>query len=83
MGAAGCGFLEHRFELIKTDVASDQLNSALFPTAEMGCQELARTLLATGASLDARDRLGATPLAHAARAGQRAMTEFLLARRAN
>jgi len=80
MGAANCADLEHRFDLIKTDVASDQLNSALFSAIEMGCQELARTLLAAGASLETRDPFGATPLAHAARAGQRAMTDFLLAK---
>ena len=33
-----------------------------------------------GASLEARDRLGAMPLAHAARAGQRALVELFLAR---
>ena len=79
MGAANCGDLEHRFDLIKAEVASDQLDSALFSAAEVGCQELARALLETGASLEARDRLGATPLAHAARAGQLATTKFLLA----
>jgi ankyrin repeat protein len=79
MDAANCGDLEHRFDLIQADVASDQLDSALFSAAEMGCQELARKLLTTGAQLEARDRLGATPLAHAARAGQLAMAKFLLA----
>jgi ankyrin repeat protein len=76
---ANCRELERRFDLIKADIQSYQLNSTLFSAAEMGCQELARTLLAAGASLEARDRLGATPLAHAARAGQRAMVELLLA----
>ena len=80
MDGANCGDFERRFELIKADVASDQLDSALFSAAEMGCQDLARMLLATGASLEARDRLDATPLVHAARAGQLAMTTFLLAR---
>jgi hypothetical protein len=60
MGPANCGDFEHRFDLIKADVASDQVDSALFSAAEMGCQELARALLATGASLEARDGLGAT-----------------------
>jgi ankyrin repeat protein len=76
---ANCRELERRFDLIKVDIASYQLNSVLFSAAELGCQELARTLLAAGASLEARDRLGAMPLAHAARAGQRAMVELLLA----
>ena len=67
MGAANCGDLEHRFDLIKADVASDQLDSALFSAAEMGCQDLVRALLATGASLEARDRLGRTDEAAAQR----------------
>jgi uncharacterized protein len=77
---ATCRELERRFDLIKVDIVSIQLNSALFAAADAGCDEFARRLLTAGASLDARDRLGAMPLAHAARAGQRALVEFLLAR---
>jgi len=76
---SNCRELKHRFEPISPDAASDQLNSALFSAAEIGCQELARTVLRAGASLQARDRLGATPLAHAARAGQRAVVELFIA----
>ena len=38
-----------------------------------------RRLLDAGASLEARDRLGAMPLAHAARAGHVALVELFLA----
>jgi ankyrin repeat protein len=76
---ANCRELERRFDLIKADIVSYQLNSTLFAAADLGCPELARMLLAAGASLQARDRLGAMPLAHAARAGQRALVELLLA----
>lgn len=75
---ASCRELERRYDLIKLNVTLDQLNSVLFSAAEIGCQELARAVLEGGASLEARDRLGATPLAYASRAGQRAMVELLL-----
>jgi ankyrin repeat protein len=75
---ATCRDLERKFDLIKGDIVSIQRNSALFSAADAGCEEFARSLLAAGASLDARDRLGAMPLAHAARAGQRALVELFL-----
>jgi ankyrin repeat protein len=78
--AATCRELERRFDLIKADLVSIQRNSALFSAADAGCEEFARRLLAAGASLAARDRLGAMPLAHAARAGQRALVELFLAK---
>jgi len=76
--AATCRELERKFDLIKADIVSIQRNSALFAAADAGCEEFARRLLAAGASLAARDRLGAMPLAHAARAGQRALVELFL-----
>jgi uncharacterized protein len=78
--AATCRELERKFDLIKPDMVSVQLNSALFSAADAGCEEFARRLLASGAAPEARDRLGAMPLAHAARAGQRALVELLLAK---
>src|SRR6202043_1195910 len=78
--AATCRELERKFELVKVDIVSVQLNSALFSAADAGCEEFARKLLMAGASLAARDRLGAMPLAHAARAGQRAPGELFLAK---
>src|SRR6516164_7087526 len=68
-----CRELERRFDQIKLDIGPIQLNSALFTAADTGCEVLAQRLLATGASLDARDSLGTMPLSHAARAGQRAL----------
>src|SRR5882724_7557660 len=76
---ASCRELERKFDLIRADIVSVQRNAALFTAASAGCVEFARRLLAAGASLEARDRLGAMPLAHAARAGQRAVVELLLA----
>jgi ankyrin repeat protein len=78
--AATCRELARRFDLIKADIVSVQLNSTLFAAADAGCDDFARSLLAAGASLEARDRLGAMPLAHAARAGQRALVELFLAK---
>ena len=78
--AATCRELERKFNLIKADMISVQLNSALFSAADGGCEEFAGRLLAAGGSLEARDRLGAMPLAHAARAGQRALVALFLAR---
>jgi uncharacterized protein len=77
---AACREIGRNFDLIKPEMVSIQLNSALFSAADAGCEELAERLLAAGASLQARDRLGAMPLAHAARAGQRALLELFLAK---
>ena len=76
---ASCRELERAFDLIKPDITALQLNSALFSAADAGCVEFARRLLTGGASLEARDRVGAMALAHAARAGQRAVVELFLA----
>jgi uncharacterized protein len=78
--APTCRDLELRFDLIKTDATSLQLNLILFAIAEAGCLPLARRLLEAGASLEARDRLGAMPLARAARAGHAALVELFLTR---
>lgn len=78
--SATCRELQRKFDLIKRDMVSVQLNSMLFAAADAGCGDFAQRLLATGASLAARDRLGAMPLTHAARAGQRAVVGLLLAK---
>jgi ankyrin repeat protein len=78
--AAACREIERKFDLIKRDSVSVQLNSALFSAADAGCEEFAQRLLAAGAALAARDRQGAMPLAHAARAGQRALVALFLAK---
>src|SRR5579871_3124732 len=64
-----CREIERRYELVKSEITAIQLNQTLFAAADKGCDPLARALLAAGASLEARDRLGAMPLAHAAGAG--------------
>jgi ankyrin repeat protein len=76
--APTCRELERRFDLIKAEITSTQLSLALFAAADSGCVPLARRLLDAGASLEARDRLGAMPLARAARAGHVALIELFL-----
>ena len=77
--APSCRDLERRFDPIKTDATPPQLNLTLSAVADAGCVPLARRLLEAGASLEARDRLGAMPLARAARAGHTALAELFLA----
>ena len=74
-----CGEIARNYELIKADAVSIQTNMALFAAADRGCDDLARRLLDSGASLQARDRRGAMPLAYAARSGQIRLVEFFLA----
>jgi uncharacterized protein len=78
--APACRELERRFDLIEADVTATQLNLALFGAADGGCVPFARRLIEAGASLAARDRLGAMALARAARAGHAALVELFLAR---
>src|SRR5689334_8966484 len=66
-----CRELERQFTPTEAAAGPLELNVALVASADKGCLTLARRLLAAGASLSARDRLGAMPLAHAARAGHR------------
>ena len=75
-----CGEIERDYELIKAEAVSVQINMALFAAADKGCEALARKLLDAGASLLARDRRGAGPLAHAARGGQIKLVELFLAK---
>jgi len=73
-----CRAIEIKFDLIKRQITSVETNQLLFASADNGCEELARRLLADGASLEARDRLGAMPLAHAARAGVTTLVDMFL-----
>jgi ankyrin repeat protein len=73
-----CRSQEQRFEQIERDPTSIEINAALFSAADKGCTDLARKLLNKGASLDARDRLGAKPLARAAVAGEVEMVTLFL-----
>src|SRR4051794_28970993 len=77
--APTCRELERRLDLIKPEARSTELNLVLFAAADSGCLPLARRLLDAGASIAARDRLGAMALARAARAGHAALVDFLVA----
>jgi uncharacterized protein len=70
-----CRTLEQNYAQAKAGITSIQLNALLFASAAKDCGALARRLVAAGASLQARDRAGAMPLAHAARGGHVALTE--------
>src|SRR5215471_16316334 len=75
---AACLDLERAFSS-KAELSSLEINARLFRAADLGCVRFARTLLDAGASIEARDRLGAMPLAHAARAGHLELVRLLLA----
>jgi ankyrin repeat protein len=70
-----CRELDRNYSLTKTSLTSIQLNGMLFASAAKDCVALARHLIAAGASLRARDRVGAMPLTHAARGGHAALVE--------
>jgi uncharacterized protein len=74
-----CRTLEQNYAQAKAGITSIQLNALLFASAAKDCGALARRLVAAGASLQARDRAGAMPLAHAARGGHVALTERFIA----
>src|SRR5215470_14768017 len=68
-----------RSPAVKSDNAPLERNILLFRAADLGCARFARTLLDAGAAVEARDRFGAMPLAHAARAGHLDLVRLLLA----
>jgi ankyrin repeat protein len=76
---ADCGELDRNYTVIKADITTIQRNALLFTSAARDCGALAGRLLADGASLQARDRAGAMPLALAARGGHAVLVERLLA----
>src|SRR5438105_14125784 len=63
---AACLDLERAFSP-KAELSSLEINARLFRAAGLGCVRFARTLIEAGAAVEARDRLAAMPLAHAAR----------------
>ncbi len=73
-----CRAIDIKLDLVKPQITSVETNQLLFASADNGCDELARRLLANGASVEARDRVGAMPLAHAARAGATTLVDMLL-----
>jgi uncharacterized protein len=75
-----CQELTRRFENAKPQITAVEVSLTLFSAVDGNCFALTTKLLDYGASLDARDRLGARPLSHAARSGHLEMVDLLLAR---
>jgi uncharacterized protein len=75
-----CRDIRLRFETIKPQISAIEVSLTLFSAVDKNCRDLATELLDHGASVDARDRLGARPLSHAARFGHLEMVDLLLAR---
>jgi ankyrin repeat protein len=75
-----CEELARRFETAKPQITAMEVSLTLFAAVDRDCITLATELLDAGASLDARDRIGARPLSHAARFGHLDMVDLLLAR---
>jgi uncharacterized protein len=75
-----CRELTRNFEISKPQITTIEVSSTLFSAADRNCVNLATQLLDQGASVDARDRIGARPLSHAARSGHLEMVDLLLAR---
>jgi len=73
---SACPEIGRRYDMTKSYISSIELNGVLFNVSENGCDELAKTLLKEGASLQARDREANTPLSRAARAGHASLVEF-------
>jgi uncharacterized protein len=75
-----CRELARQFETTKPQITAPEVSLAMFSAADANCLALETQLLDFGASVDARDRLGAKPLSHAARFGHLEMVDLLLAR---
>ncbi len=74
-----CRDIRVRFETIKPQISAIEVSLTLFSAVDKNCLDLVAELLDHGASVDARDRLGARPLSHAARFGHLEMIDLLLA----
>jgi ankyrin repeat protein len=66
--------------MTKPQITAIEVSLTLFSAVDGNCMALVAELLDHGASVDARDRLGARPLSHAARFGHLAMVDLLLER---
>ena len=75
-----CQGLARRYEIAKPQITAMEVSLTLFAAVDANCLDLTTQLLDQGASLDARDRLGARPLGHAAKSGHLQMVDLLLAR---
>ncbi len=78
--AARCQELARQYQSTKAQITAIEVSLLLFSAADANCVALETELLDAGASVDARDRLGARPLSHAARFGNLDMVDLLLAR---
>ena len=78
--AVRCQELTRQFESNKAQITAIEVSLLLFSAADAGCLALETGLVDSGASVDARDRLGAKPLSHAARFGHLDIVDLLLAR---
>lgn len=77
---ARCRDLARRYETNKSQMTAVEISLTLFAAADRNCIDLTTILLDRGASVDARDRLGARPLSRAARSGHLEMIDLLLQR---
>ena len=77
-----CRELARQFQSTKPQISAIEVSLTLFSAVDANCVVLATELLDFGASVDARDRLGAKPLSHAARFGHLEMVDLLLGRSA-
>ena len=77
---ARCRELNRKYETGQAQLAAVEVSLTLFAAANANCVNLATRLLDQGASVDARDRLGARPLSHAARSGRLELVNLLLER---
>ena len=75
-----CQALSRRYQEAKPQITAIEVSLTLFAAVDANCLDLATKLLDQGASVDARDRLGARPLSHAAKSGHLQMVDLLLAR---
>jgi len=75
-----CREITQGYEQVKASANTLQVNRALFSATRRGCEDLAKRLLANGASLQARDRSGAMPLSRAAEEGWIALVTLFLDR---
>jgi ankyrin repeat protein len=75
-----CQGLARRYEIAKPQITAMEVSLTLFSAVDSNCIDLATKLLDQGASLDARDRLGARPLSRAAKSGHLQMVDLLLSR---
>ncbi len=75
---ADCSELDRNYTVARAGMDSLQRNAVLFTAAARDCGALAERLIADGASLLARNRNGAMPLALAARGGHAALVERFL-----